>query len=156
VAAGTCPDPTEISSLVDGELGRRRAAEIEDHLASCDTCRRAAAETRAVKAILAHAPRIECSEELNRSLARALELAQRTRTTGFLVQMRKWAWMRVPMVYAVGICLAVIVVSAGASKLRQTGPQDDPFTPLVRAHIICESSQRVRPLEDVMCLPIKF
>jgi len=74
VAAPECDEFGEdLSAYLDGELPQQRAAELEQHLLGCDSCRGTFEQLRNVAERLAELPHVRAPDELTAAMRRAAE-----------------------------------------------------------------------------------
>jgi len=101
-----------LSAYIDGELSSQDKEALEAHLATCDSCRSALSELRAVKAALASVPEEEVPPGLHEMIMCSAMLAKRGFFARLSERLSKWTVRQwVPAIAAAMVL--VMFISAG-------------------------------------------
>jgi len=115
----TCGFTEKISSLIDGELSRAEAREVERHLLTCAQCEEARADFLNLRCQISNFEPSLPGEVQNRALAKILTEARRERTASGIGFGRKWNWGYGAVAFASIAIVALIIGVIGLNFYRR-------------------------------------
>ena len=147
---------TELAPLLYGDLDPGHRAEVESHLAECESCSRELDELREVVQCLKQRPNLTSDPGLAPGLARRPD-----RPTA--MRLRRWAGIGVAAAAAVALVFALIGTEVEYADGRLTltlslAPQGEPATPGIlgtRALVRAECRRQLAPKLDELAASIE-
>jgi len=116
-----------LSALLDGELPRALADEVQRHVAGCERCAAHRARLEQLRATLEAAPALEPSPGFDAAFARRLQDARRAaRLAGDAPKRRRWLFPVFAAV-AAGACAAVVALVLSRSPAPPPGADPEPI-----------------------------
>lgn len=112
-----------LSALLDGELPRALADEVEQHLAGCERCAAQRVRLERLHAAVAAAPELEPSPSFDAAFARRLQDAKReARLVADRPRKARWLWPALAATAAAAAIVAVVLLRSPRPPIAEPGP----------------------------------
>jgi negative regulator of sigma E activity len=124
-----------LEAYADGELGTRRRAQLEAHLATCFTCSQELAHARRVRDTLRALPERFCDEALMEEVAARIQreprpVAEMQGSASLAARMRRWFAVRALPAWQPAVAvLALLLVVFGVGRILFLAPREQKITP---------------------------